>query len=117
MDKLAQSIGRNARAARGALGLTQSEIAERAGLATEVYGRLERGTMLPSVPTLVKLAHVLQVKPGQLLDETDEAQRRSASKPQAKSEIPELRRIIALLADADASTLRRVAIVVKAMLS
>ena len=115
MDKLAQNIGRNARAARGALGLTQSEIAERVDIATEVYGRLERGTMLPSVPTLVKLANVLQVKPGQLLDEPCEAQPRS--KPGVKSESHEFRRIIALLKDADAPMLRRVAIVVKAMLT
>ena len=118
MDKLAQQIGRNARAARGLLGLTQSEIAERVGLAAEVYGRLERGTMLPSVSTLAKLADVLQVKAGQLLEEPVETQRQSQSpsKSHAKSQSPEMRRIIALLSDADASTLRRVAIVVKAML-
>ena len=116
MDKLAQLIGRNARVARGALGLTQSEIAERVGLATEVYGRLERGSMLPSVPTLVKLADVLQVKAGQLLDETVETQPQSPSKFHAKSQSPEARRVMALLSDADTRTLRRVATVVKAML-
>ncbi len=117
MDKLAQRIGRNARVARGLLGLTQSEIAERVGLAAEVYGRLERGAMLPSVPTLVRLADVLELKAGQLLEETAETQQPPRAQPHGKSQSPELRRILALLSDADARTLRRVAIVVKAMVA
>jgi transcriptional regulator with XRE-family HTH domain len=40
-------------------GLTQADVAERVGIATEVYGRLERGRMLPSVPTLWRLCLVL----------------------------------------------------------
>ncbi len=44
-----------------ALGLTQSEVAEGVPLASEVYGRLERGGMLPSVPILMRLAAVLSV--------------------------------------------------------
>ena len=49
--KLATRLGECARAARQRLNLTQEDVAERIGIATEVYGRLERGNMLPSVPT------------------------------------------------------------------
>ena len=49
-------------------GLTQAEVAERADLAVEVYGRLERGEMMPSMTTFIRLAAVLRVRPGDLLD-------------------------------------------------
>lgn len=58
---LASTIGTAARAARVRANLTQEDVAERVGLATEVYGRLERGGMLPSVPTLKKLCEVLHI--------------------------------------------------------
>lgn len=57
--KLALHIGTVAREARQKAGLTQEEVAERTRLATEVYGRLERGNMLPSLPTLMRLCRVL----------------------------------------------------------
>jgi transcriptional regulator with XRE-family HTH domain len=65
--ELAKTIGRRAREARASLGLTQAEVAERVPLAAEVYGRLERGGMLPSVPTLMRLAAVLSVEPSVLV--------------------------------------------------
>lgn len=58
---LARRIGEQARTARLAAGLTQEDVAERVNLATEVYGRLERGVMLPSVPTLYRICHALGV--------------------------------------------------------
>jgi transcriptional regulator with XRE-family HTH domain len=57
--RLATGLGESARAARLRLGLTQEEVAERLGMAPEVYGRLERGNMLPSVPTLRVLCLLL----------------------------------------------------------
>ena len=53
----------------------------------------------------------------QLLEQAAEMPQQSTPKAHAKSQSPELRRIIALLDGADGSTLRRVAIVVKAMLA
>ncbi|WP_233610342.1 helix-turn-helix transcriptional regulator, partial [Corallococcus sp. AB049A] len=53
--KLAVSVGAAARAARLKAGLTQADVADRVGIASEVYGRLERGKMMPSVPTLFRL--------------------------------------------------------------
>jgi transcriptional regulator with XRE-family HTH domain len=64
---LAATIGTAARAARVGASLTQEDVAERVGLATEVYGRLERGGMLPSVPTLKKLCEVLRIPSDVLL--------------------------------------------------
>jgi transcriptional regulator with XRE-family HTH domain len=60
-NQLAAQIGKALREARSRFGLTQEDVAERVGLAAEVYGRMERGTVLPSVPTLVRLAHALGV--------------------------------------------------------
>jgi len=57
--KLARHLGGIAREARLLAKLTQADVAERIGLSTEVYGRIERGGMLPSVPTLLKLCLAL----------------------------------------------------------
>jgi transcriptional regulator with XRE-family HTH domain len=61
LKRLAPRIGDACRAARHQLQLTQEDVAERVGLATEVYGRLERGKMTPSVPTLRKLCLCLNL--------------------------------------------------------
>jgi transcriptional regulator with XRE-family HTH domain len=103
--KLATVLGATARSARMRAGLTQADVAERVGIATEVYGRLERGRMLPSVPTLWKLCSVLRTssdefmgltsapsaaRPGEVLapfgDESTEADER-----------PEMRRLLRTL--------------------
>jgi transcriptional regulator with XRE-family HTH domain len=70
-NELAKTIGSRARAARTALGLTQAEVAERVELAAEVYGRLERGGMLPSVPTLMRIASALSIEPSVLVGATE----------------------------------------------
>jgi transcriptional regulator with XRE-family HTH domain len=57
--KLAKHLGGIAREARLLAKLTQADVAERVGISTEVYGRIERGGMLPSVPTLLKLCFAL----------------------------------------------------------
>ncbi|MCY0997949.1 helix-turn-helix transcriptional regulator [Myxococcus sp. MISCRS1] len=67
---LAALIGPVARTARSRLGLTQAEVAKQMGLASEVYSRLERGNMLPSVSTLHRLCEVLDVSPNELLGYT-----------------------------------------------
>jgi ribosome-binding protein aMBF1 (putative translation factor) len=46
-EALRASIGHTAKAARLRLGLSQREVAETIGINSEVYGRLERGTMAP----------------------------------------------------------------------
>jgi transcriptional regulator with XRE-family HTH domain len=54
-------MGEVAREARKKAELTQEDVANRIGIAAEVYGRFERGDMLPSVPTLVRLCRVLRL--------------------------------------------------------
>jgi transcriptional regulator with XRE-family HTH domain len=65
--KLADHLGKSLRAAREQAKLTQVDVAERVGIASEVYGRMERGHVLPSVPTLRKLCRVLRVDANVLL--------------------------------------------------
>ncbi|WP_309896238.1 helix-turn-helix transcriptional regulator [Archangium sp.] len=93
--QLALHLGGVAREARTRAGLTQEQTAERIGIATEVYGRLERGRILPSLPTLVKLCRVLSVEANSLLGF-------SSSKPPtwlaretpSENETPPLRRLL-----------------------
>ena len=61
------SIGPRLRAARKAMKMTQREVAEKVGISTEYFGRLERGHAVPSVETLFKLSTVLGVWIGDVL--------------------------------------------------
>jgi transcriptional regulator with XRE-family HTH domain len=54
-------LGEALRAARERTGWTQADVAERVGVATEVYGRMERGHMMPSVSSLRTLCVVLRL--------------------------------------------------------
>ncbi|WP_163868676.1 helix-turn-helix transcriptional regulator [Myxococcus eversor] len=65
--ELGVHLGMSARTARRSLGLTQAAVAQRLGVAREVYARLERGHMLPSIHTLRGLCTVLHVPPHALL--------------------------------------------------
>jgi transcriptional regulator with XRE-family HTH domain len=60
-------LGIAVRTARMRAGLTQEDVAERIGMASEVYGRMERGQMLPRVENLRRLCLVLNVPPHELL--------------------------------------------------
>ncbi|WNG41821.1 helix-turn-helix transcriptional regulator [Archangium minus] len=60
-------MGDTARDARQRAELTQADVAERIGVATEVYGRLERGLLMPSVPTLRRLCLALNLQADVLL--------------------------------------------------
>lgn len=70
-NRLATVIGSAVRTQRNRLSLTQADVAERVGIATEVFGRLERGHMLPSVRTLKKLCLVLNCSSDVLLGLTE----------------------------------------------
>lgn len=65
--RLSKALGDAARVARQREGLTQADVAERIGVATEVYGRLERGMLMPSVPTLRRLCLALRLGADALL--------------------------------------------------
>lgn len=67
-DLLQKRIGEAARTAREALGLTQAQVAQSASMSPAVYGRIERGGMMPSVPALRRMAVALGISPAVLLD-------------------------------------------------
>ncbi len=64
---LAMTLGGAALGARTRAGLTQAEVARRVGVQLEVYGRIERGEMFPSVPTLRRLCVTLGIGSDALL--------------------------------------------------
>lgn len=71
LKRLKQKLTENLRAARNRVGLTQEEVASGVGMATEVYGRMERGLILPSLPSLVRMSQVLHADPSELLGQVD----------------------------------------------
>lgn len=109
---LSAVFGRNLRARRERIGLTQAEVAREVGLAVEAYGRLERGYALPRAQTLVALAKLLATSTDSLLglergkpaSLADEAGPPKAGYRAAAS--PELRRLITRLGKMDASEIR-----------
>jgi transcriptional regulator with XRE-family HTH domain len=60
-------LGRNLRAARERLGLTQEQVSERSGVQPGEVSRIERGMRDPKVSTLKRLADAVEVEPGDLL--------------------------------------------------
>jgi transcriptional regulator with XRE-family HTH domain len=91
-DLLQKRIGEAARTAREALGLTQAQVANAAGMSPPVYGRIERGGMMPSVPTLRRIAAALGVSPAVLLDMS------AQEVPSSRNDLsPETRKVVGLL--------------------
>ncbi len=67
MTSVSKSVSTRIRERRHALGLSQSGLAELAGVSPELVSRIERGRCLPSLPTLVTFANVLRTTPNDLL--------------------------------------------------
>lgn len=67
MEDIARTLGANLRKARSRQGLTQDQVAELIDLPVELYARMERGALLPSMQLFVKLCRLLEVAAGQLL--------------------------------------------------
>ncbi len=63
-------LGRRAAAHRSQLGLSQTVIAKRAGLAASYLSRIENGKIFPTVPTAQKIATALRVPLSELLGPT-----------------------------------------------
>jgi transcriptional regulator with XRE-family HTH domain len=94
-QKLSKVLGDAAREARQKAGLTQADVAERIGVATEVYGRLERGLLMPSVPTLRRICVALRLPADTLLGLTsDQEQDWPTFSPPPEQEEPQLRRLL-----------------------
>ncbi len=52
---------------RTALGMTQAQVAEAAGIDTSFYGQIERGVNTPSLKTFVDIANAFKADPADLL--------------------------------------------------
>ena len=91
-------------------GLTQAEAAEALGIAPESYGRLERGRSFPSIPTLVAIARFYGIHTDAILG----LEPIDSNPPRSKLS-PEALRLLHLVKDVDAPTLRRVNDAVKLM--
>jgi transcriptional regulator with XRE-family HTH domain len=61
-------IGENLKKARFRAGLTQAELAEKAGTTQTTVARIERDAVQPEVTTVRKLAKALDVSIANLLD-------------------------------------------------
>jgi transcriptional regulator with XRE-family HTH domain len=66
-DKLLITLGTQVRTRRKALGMTQEELAERAGLSVDMIGRVERGQSGLLLEKLSAVAEALQTEAGALL--------------------------------------------------
>ncbi|MET0403917.1 MAG: helix-turn-helix transcriptional regulator [Cystobacter sp.] len=93
---LAKHLGGVAREARTETRMTQADVAERLGVATEVYGRLERGLLLPSVPTLRKLCAVLRMDANTLLGLASSVTLAPLDEPmeEKQEDSPQMRRLL-----------------------
>lgn len=60
-------FGKNIRNARKSLNLTQSEVAEKAGVNSNYYARIERGEVNPSMDMLEAILKVLKLKSSDVL--------------------------------------------------
>ena len=63
-------LGQRIRRQRKLLGLTQKEVAERAGISLPFYGHIERGTRKASLETTVDIANALGVSTDMLLQDS-----------------------------------------------
>jgi transcriptional regulator with XRE-family HTH domain len=62
------NLGKNLRAARKKLDLTQEQVAQRSGVQAGEVSRIERRLRDPRVSTVEKLAAAVEVPPGRLFD-------------------------------------------------
>lgn len=65
--RLVRAFGDRVRAARLDAGLTQEQVAERAGLHRTYPGFVETGRMTPSLEAVVRIAEALGIDPGELV--------------------------------------------------
>lgn len=70
-ERVAQRFARNMAALRKRAAISQEELGFRADLHRTEVGRLESGSRLARIDTLVKLAGSLEVEPGELLNGID----------------------------------------------
>lgn len=122
-QRIRSTLGNAARTARLRSGLTQADVAETIGTVTEVYGRMERGKLLPSVPTLFRLCLALHSGPHELLGFAPVSRSGTKTKssgvdlkvPPSLGDTPEIRRLMRRLSRLERSQLRLVQLIVASL--
>jgi transcriptional regulator with XRE-family HTH domain len=109
---LQRILGKAARDARKALGLTQEQIAEPLGVSTEFYGRIERGAASPSIGMFARMVPILGVSADTLLGA--DIKRSPGSVPLTRSdESSELHELIAYVRKAEPEVVRLISDLVR----
>ena len=86
--KLAKYLGAAARECRLRANMTQADVAELVEIATEVYGRIERGGVLPSVPTFRRMCRALRADANKLLGLDDSPTSEVSGRPSGEASEP-----------------------------
>jgi transcriptional regulator with XRE-family HTH domain len=111
--RLSATLSAALKQARKRAGMTQAEVAEGIGNAPEVYGRMERGGVLPSVPTLLRLCLILGSGPHELMGfaevELGQSPPRANTVPPGLNDTPEMRRLLRRLARLDNARIKALA--------
>lgn len=68
-ESITKIVGENVRRAREAIGVSQEELGDRAGIDRTYVSGVERGVRNPTVKVLARLAEALAVPPAALLKE------------------------------------------------
>jgi transcriptional regulator with XRE-family HTH domain len=114
--RLTVHLGTALREARLKTQWTQADVADRVGVATEVYGRMERGNLTPSVPTLRKLCVVLRLNASAALGlEAGEATTWLQESEPTPEESPQMRRLLRTLRQLDGKQLTAVGYVARTL--
>ena len=71
MADLKEILAKNLKKHRQRLGITQPELAERAGLSTHYLGMIEIARNFPTADVLERLASALEIKPNELFSVSD----------------------------------------------
>jgi transcriptional regulator with XRE-family HTH domain len=106
-SRLADEVRKRIKVLRDERGLTQAELCELAGISIDAVTRIERGSRIPTLDTLEKLASALQVRVVDLVEQAA-VQRTSAT--------PAVRRIVAQLQRQPPAVQERAAEMVQAFL-
>lgn len=109
-ESIRASIGRTAKAARLQLRLTQRDVAESIGIHPEVYGRLERGDMAPSIGTLRRLCVALGISADAVFDLNASCVRATAVEP-LQPQGAWMRRLVRRASNLDARSVRMLTLV------
>jgi transcriptional regulator with XRE-family HTH domain len=117
-EKLQPRLGMELRKARIRMDLTQEQVAKAVGFVPTVYGRIERGDMLPSLPKLVQLCMLLGISAESLLPPPSEEEAPPPREPPAQepSDSPELRRLAMILHELPPERLRLFRVALQALL-